>query len=105
MLTEISLLKTQVNPHFLFNSLSILSSLVRVDPDLSEKFIDQLSRSYRYILEQKDQTVVTLRTELSFIPEFLPRNFPLTGKRRLLRISKLRKLPMKRDSASTPGTI
>lgn len=70
LLNEISLLKTQVNPHFLFNSLSILSSLVRVDPDLSEKFIDQLSKSYRYILEQKDQTVVTLRTELNFIEAY-----------------------------------
>ena len=70
LVNEISILKTQVNPHFLFNSLSILSSLVRVDPDLSERFIDQLSRSYRYILEQKDQTLVTLRTELLFIESY-----------------------------------
>ncbi len=67
LIHEIDLLKTQVNPHFLFNSLSILSSLVHVNPELSEQFIDQLSRSYRYILEQKDQTLVTLRTELEFI--------------------------------------
>jgi sensor histidine kinase YesM len=70
LVNEISLLKTQVNPHFLFNSLSILSSLVRVDPDLSEQFIEQLSRSYRYILEQKDQSLVTLRTELGFIESY-----------------------------------
>ena len=70
LVNEISLLKTQVNPHFLFNSLSILSSLVHVDPDLSEKFIDQLSKSYRYILEQKDQALVTLRTELNFIEAY-----------------------------------
>jgi tetratricopeptide (TPR) repeat protein len=70
LVSEISLLKTQVNPHFLFNSLSILSSLVRVNPDLSEKFIDQLARSYRYILEQKDQPMVTLRTELGFIESY-----------------------------------
>jgi tetratricopeptide (TPR) repeat protein len=70
LVNEISLLKTQVNPHFLFNSLSILSSLVRVDPDLSERFIEQLSRSYRYILEQKDQSLVTLRTELGFIESY-----------------------------------
>ncbi len=67
LLNEIALLRTQVNPHFLFNSLSILSSLVRVDADLSEQFIEQLSRSYRYILEQKEQSLVTLRTELEFI--------------------------------------
>ncbi len=70
LVNEISLLRTQVNPHFLFNSLSILSSLVRIDPDLSERFIDQLSRSYRYILEQKDQSLVTLRTELGFIESY-----------------------------------
>lgn len=70
LLNEIALLKTQVNPHFLFNSLSILASLVRVNPDLSEQFIDQLSRSYRYILEQKEQSLVTLRTELEFIHSY-----------------------------------
>lgn len=70
LLNEIALLKTQVNPHFLFNSLSILSSLVHVNADLSEQFIDQLSRSYRYILEQKDYTLVSLRTELEFIRSY-----------------------------------
>ncbi len=60
-------LKNQVSPHFLFNSLSILSSLVHVDADLSEKFIDQLSRAYRYILEQKDNDTIALKTELDFI--------------------------------------
>jgi len=70
LINEIDLLKTQVNPHFLFNSLSILSSLVHVNPDLSEQFIDQLSRSYRYILDQKDQLLVTLRTELEFIRSY-----------------------------------
>ncbi|MCC6410149.1 MAG: tetratricopeptide repeat protein [Saprospiraceae bacterium] len=70
LLNEIALLKSQVNPHFLFNSLSILSSLVRHDPELSEQFIDQLSRSYRYILEQKEQTLVPLRTELEFIKSY-----------------------------------
>lgn len=70
LLNEIALLRTQVNPHFLFNSLSILSSLVRLDVDLSEQFIEQLSRSYRYILEQKEQSLVTLRTELEFIQAY-----------------------------------
>lgn len=70
LLNEVALLRTQVNPHFLFNSLSILSSLVHVDANLSERFIEQLSRSYRYILEQKEQTLVTLRTELEFIESY-----------------------------------
>ena len=50
--------------------MSILSSLVRIDPDLSEKFIDQLSKSYRYILEHKDHYLVSLRTELDFIDAY-----------------------------------
>ncbi|NUN99085.1 MAG: tetratricopeptide repeat protein [Saprospiraceae bacterium] len=70
LLNEVALLRSQVNPHFLFNSLSILSSLVRVNADLSEQFIDQLSRSYRYILEQKEQSLVSLRTELEFIQAY-----------------------------------
>ncbi|MBL7796742.1 MAG: histidine kinase [Saprospiraceae bacterium] len=70
LLNEIALLRTQVNPHFLFNSLSILSSLVHVDANLSEQFIEQLSRSYRYILEQKEQSLVSLRTELEFIRSY-----------------------------------
>lgn len=70
LINEIALLKTQVNPHFLFNSLSTLASLVRVNPDLSEQFIDRLSRSYRYILEQKEQAPVPLRTELEFIQSY-----------------------------------
>jgi two-component system, LytTR family, sensor kinase len=63
-------LKNQVNPHFLFNSLNVLSSLVHIDPDLSEKFIDQLARSYRYLLEQKDKELVPLKTEIEFANSF-----------------------------------
>lgn len=70
LLQEIALLRTQVNPHFLFNSLSILSSLVHIDVNLAEQFIEQLSRSYRYILEQKEHSLVTLRTELAFIKSY-----------------------------------
>lgn len=63
-------LKNQVNPHFLFNSLNVLSSLVHIDPDLSEQFIDQLARSYRYLLEQKDKELVPLKTEIDFVHAF-----------------------------------
>lgn len=64
-------LKNQISPHFLFNSLSILSSLVHVDANLSEKFIDQLSKAYRYILEQKDNETVFLKTELDFLQSYV----------------------------------
>ncbi|HMJ71102.1 MAG TPA: histidine kinase [Cyclobacteriaceae bacterium] len=69
-LAQFEALKNQVSPHFLFNSLSILSSLVHVDANLSEKFIDRLSRAYRYILEQKDNDTVDLKTELDFLESY-----------------------------------
>jgi two-component system, LytTR family, sensor kinase len=69
-LAQFEALKNQVSPHFLFNSLSILSSLVHIDANLSEKFIDQLSKAYRYILEQKDNETVSLRTELNFLHSY-----------------------------------
>jgi LytS/YehU family sensor histidine kinase len=63
---QFAALKNQISPHFLFNSLSVLSSLVRKDPDLSERFIDHMARVYRYLLEQKDDQLVSLSTELEF---------------------------------------
>ena len=69
-LAQFNALKNQVSPHFLFNSLSILSALVHVDANLSEKFIDQLSKAYRYILEQKDNDTVSLKTELDFLESY-----------------------------------
>jgi hypothetical protein len=69
-LAQFNALKNQISPHFLFNSLSILSSLVHVDANLSEKFIDQLSKAYRYILEQQDNDTVYLKTELEFIESY-----------------------------------
>lgn len=64
-------LRNQVNPHFLFNSLSILSSLVHEDAHLAEKFIDQLARFYRYTLEQEKQDTVPLEVELAFIRSYI----------------------------------
>ncbi len=69
-LAQFDALKNQVSPHFLFNCLSILSSLVHIDANLSEKFIDQLSKAYRYILEQKDNDTVSLKTELDFLASY-----------------------------------
>ncbi|GAA4419695.1 hypothetical protein GCM10023187_54250 [Nibrella viscosa] len=63
-------LRNQVNPHFLFNSLSILASLVEVDPKLSVRFIKQLSKVYRYILDQRDSERVSLKTELDFLDAY-----------------------------------
>jgi len=63
-------LKNQVNPHFLFNSLNTLSSLVSKDVELSEQYIQKLSSIYRYILENKDLDQVNLKRELEFVKDY-----------------------------------
>jgi len=63
-------LKSQVNPHFLFNSLNSLSSLLRKDLDLSEQYIQKLSTIYRYILENENKELVTLSAEIEFVNNY-----------------------------------
>jgi two-component system LytT family sensor kinase len=63
-------LKNQVNPHFLFNSLNTLSSLIITQPDLAEVFINRLSSIYRYILENGTKDRVPVEVELSFIKDY-----------------------------------
>jgi len=63
-------LKNQVNPHFLFNNLSVLSSLVYIDQDKAVDFINQLSKVYRYLLDNKTSELVSLDTELTFIKSY-----------------------------------
>ena len=65
--SQFEALKNQLNPHFLFNSLSILTSLVYADADKAETFIAKLSRTYRYLLEQKDKEKIALSQELEFL--------------------------------------
>ncbi len=64
-------LKSQVNPHFLFNSLNSLSSLINEDEEQAEKFLDEMSKVYRYMLRNEDDQLVTLATELKFIDSYL----------------------------------
>lgn len=63
-------LKDQVNPHFLFNNLSVLSSLVYKDQDKAVDFINQLSKVYRYLLDSRNSELVTLRDELTFVHSY-----------------------------------
>ncbi len=65
------MLRNQVNPHFLFNSLNTLSSLIYENKDTAAEYIRKLSRFYRYVLEQKEKEVVKLETELDFIKAFV----------------------------------
>jgi LytS/YehU family sensor histidine kinase len=69
--SQFDILKQQVNPHFLFNSLNVLTSLIKLEPDLAEKFSEQLSKVYRYVLENKDNELVDLHTELNFLDAYI----------------------------------
>ena len=64
-------LKSQINPHFMFNSLNVLSGLIQVDVDKAQLFIDEFSQIYRYVLETIEQPVVTLSQELEFMRSYL----------------------------------
>ncbi len=68
--SQLQALKSQVNPHFLFNSLNSLSSLISEDEDEAEKFLDEMSKVYRYMLRNDEDQLVTLRTELQFIASY-----------------------------------
>lgn len=64
-------LKAQVNPHFLFNSLNILYSLVSIDQKKSKEFIMALSKTYRYILAQQGKQTIPLTKELEFLYDYV----------------------------------
>jgi len=64
-------LKNQLNPHFLFNSLTSLNSLIDIDQKLAQKFLQQLSKVYRYVLSNKENVVVSLETESEFISNYI----------------------------------
>lgn len=59
-------LKNQLDPHFLFNSLNVLTSLIEENPIAATKFTTALSKVYRYVLEQKNKDLVTVEEELKF---------------------------------------
>lgn len=59
-------LKNQLDPHFLFNSLNVLSSLIDENPRQAQKFTASMSKIYRYVLEQKDKELVTVEDEIEF---------------------------------------
>ncbi|MBC7920650.1 MAG: histidine kinase [Ferruginibacter sp.] len=68
--SQLEALKQQVNPHFLFNSLNVLDSLIEDDPRQASAFLDQLSTVYRYLLRSNEQNLADLNTELQFIKSY-----------------------------------
>lgn len=65
------LLRSQLNPHFLFNSLNTLSSLVYKNQENASLFIRKLADVYRYILDQRDKEIVSLETEINFAESYI----------------------------------
>jgi len=68
---ELASLKEQISPHFLFNTLNSLSSVIRLsDKNESLKFVDKMSQVYRYILESNQQDLVKIKDELEFLDAY-----------------------------------
>jgi LytS/YehU family sensor histidine kinase len=64
-------LKNQLNPHFLFNALTALNSLIFENQTLASHFLQHLSKVYRYVLQNKDKNFVSVQTELDFIQNYV----------------------------------
>ena len=64
-------LRNQLNPHFLFNALTSLNSLIFENQQLASDFLQQLSKVYRYVLQNKEKETVSLSTELDFISHYI----------------------------------
>ncbi len=67
---EFDALKSQVNPHFLFNCFNTLSSLISIDKQKAVQFLDELSKVYRYLLRNNEESLSTLQNELIFIDSY-----------------------------------
>jgi sensor histidine kinase YesM len=63
-------LKSQVNPHFLFNSLNTLSELIYTDTQKADNYIQKLARTYRYILDNEETALIPLNEEITFVTQY-----------------------------------
>jgi hypothetical protein len=68
--TQLDSLKTQINPHFLFNNLGSLSSLIMEDQARAITFVNELSSVYRYLLQANERNLTTLKSELTFLRDY-----------------------------------
>ena len=71
---ELAALKSQLDPHFLFNSLNTLAALIDDTNAEAQQFVEQLADVYRYVLLSRDQTTVTLAEELAFVEAYVALN-------------------------------
>jgi LytS/YehU family sensor histidine kinase len=68
--TQLKNLQQQVNPHFLFNSLNILTALIKIDADRSVLFTQKLSEVYRFFLKTQKDVIISLEEELAFVQDY-----------------------------------
>jgi len=71
LLAKYEALKNQVNPHFLFNNLNTLSGMVEQKHELATAFIKKLSDIYRYVLDQNDKELVSIKDEMKFVDDYI----------------------------------
>jgi len=70
-LVQYEILKQQLNPHFLFNSLAALSGLISTEPGLARTFLEKMTRTYRYILRSSNNELVRLSDEINFAATYI----------------------------------
>ncbi len=93
---ELQNLKSQLNPHFLFNTLNNIYSLIAFSPEKAQEAVHELSRMLRYVMYESDQSMVTLEKDLDFVRNYVE----------LMRIRLPRHVELKTDiSCSAPGTL
>lgn len=68
---QYKVLQDQINPHFLFNSLNVLGSLIDIDVDRAKHFNRELSKFYRDVLQFKDQDIIPLKNEIDFVNKYI----------------------------------
>ncbi len=71
ILSQFSILKNQINPHFLFNSMNILAAIIPDSPEKAVAFTTRFAKLYRKVLELRDQLIIPLQQELEFVDSFL----------------------------------
>lgn len=68
---QLEVLKSQIGPHFMFNNFSILSELIVEDTALAEKFLDNLSKVYRYVIQNLKRDTVSIEEEIAFLHSYI----------------------------------
>jgi len=69
--SELLLLKSQIDPHFLFNNLNTVDALIDSDPQVAKEYLQRLSQLYRYLIRTKDDEVVLLEEEMEFARNYI----------------------------------